>query len=342
MASAPAFTDVTSLATQTVTTADVTLTEAKMEAGYIVFSGLLTGNRSVIFPAAALHVGESWLLRNCCTGPYDLTVKCAGQPGHTLNREETARMIFNGTDLQGDHPEALPRRYELRWEAGARGLPQLSAVTQPPGGDTYNTAAMLALLNADREFEILGVNAISADVTLHPEGGIKLLTKAGGLDSIILLPHLTAGQSPWTFVTWGSDQQVIWEAEIKTGPVITACAIWAGLKATNTPVAGFDDNQAFFKYEAGINAGKWSYYIANDGADDLFSITPTVEANTRYHLAVRVDSARVARGYINGEYIGGSALKDATDLIPYIGIIEGEAGAKTLYVYGQSVSRGYA
>jgi len=237
----------------------------------------------------------------------------------------------------------LPRRLELKWVAGASGLPQLNAVTDPPAADTYNTAAILALLNADRHFEILGNNASSDDVTISAEGGIKMETDGGGTDAVILLPHLNAGQSPWTSFTWGTDQEVAWEGHIKTGSAITSEVIWAGLKLTNTSVTATDNDQVFFRFAPGTNSGKWQAVYSIGGTDTETDSGVTVAADTEYHLLVTIDSSRIARFYINGALVETStALTNATDLIPYIGILESAAAAKHMYVYGQAISRKFA
>lgn len=238
---------------------------------------------------------------------------------------------------------ACPRRLELKWVAGAQGLPQLNAVTDPPAGDTYNTAAILALLNADRHFEILGNNASSDDVTISAEGGIKLETDGGGTDSVILLPHLNAGQSPWTSFTWGTDQETIWEGHLKTGSAITAQVLWAGLKLTNTSVMATDNEQAYFRFAPGTNSGKWEAIYSIGGTDVAVDTGVTVAADTEYHLKVAINSARVPLFYINGALVAtGTALADATDLIPYMGVLESAAAAKHFFVYGQAISRNFA
>lgn len=235
---------------------------------------------------------------------------------------------------------ALSRRLELRWVAGERGLPQLNAVTDLPSGDTFNTATFLANLNADRHFEILGNNASSDDVTYHPEGGIKLETDGGGTDSVILVPHLNTNQSPWTIFTWGTDQETVWECDIATGSSIAnSVVIWAGLKLTNTSVVATDDDQAFFR----LTSGAWYYVYSIGGTDYSQSSGVTAAASTRYHFKVAIDDARVPYFFINGVEVGkGSALTNGVDLIPYIGILEGSAAAKHMYVYGQAISRNYA
>ncbi len=255
--------------------------------------------------------------------------------------EDNAFYLQRGARLVGGH--RLSGRFELKWIAGAHGLPQLNAVTDPPAGDTYDTSDFLALLNADRHFEILGGNATSDDVTLSAEGGIQMQTDGGGTDSVILLPHLNAGQSPWTSVTWGTDQETEWECHIKTGAAITAQVIWAGLKLTNTDVTATDDDQAFFRFAPSVNSGKWQAISSAAGTDSATDSGIAVAADTEYRLQIAIDAARRATFYINGRRVKTSGvLITAKDLIPYIGILESAAAAKTLFVFGQAISRKFS
>jgi hypothetical protein len=235
----------------------------------------------------------------------------------------------------------LPARYELKWVAGARGLPQLTGVTQEPASNTYATASFLASIGADRQFEILGTNASSDDVTISAEGGIKVETDGGANDQVILAPHLT-NTTAWRQVTWGSDQQTEWSCHIKTGTAITATTIWAGLKLTNTLTMATDADQAYFMYAPATNSGKWEaiYSIAN--TDVAANTGITVAVDTEYHLRIVINAARVPTFYINGVLVAtGTALTTAKDFIPYIGI-EGQGAAKHMYVYGQAISRAVA
>jgi hypothetical protein len=236
----------------------------------------------------------------------------------------------------------LSKRLELVWIAGARGLPQLNAVTDPPAGDTYNTTAITALLNADREFEILGTNASSDDVTLHPEGGIKLETDGADGDEVILLPHLNSGQSAWTGYTWGTDQQTRWEGCFRSGSAITKTIYWAGLKLTNTEVVATDNDQVYLRYEDDVNSGKFQVIYSIGGTDTTVDTGVTAAVDTDYHVVVDIDASRIARVYLNGALVATStALTNATDLKPYMGVAAdgGTPGAKHWYVRGQAISR---
>jgi hypothetical protein len=236
---------------------------------------------------------------------------------------------------------------ELVYNASAELLPGLTADLIPASADDGNdgaTKAEIALMNVtNTDFEILGTNASSDDVTYDADGGILFTTDGADGDGIILLPHLTAGQSPWSGTTWGTENDVIWECSIRTGAAITNSIIWAGLKLTNTDVIATDDDQAYFRYENGINSGKWQTVDSATDVDNAQDSGVTVAVSTVYHLKIVVISL-IPYYYINGVLVAtGDALTTAIDLIPYIAIeADGAAEAKTLTIRGQAISRDYA
>lgn len=228
---------------------------------------------------------------------------------------------------------ALPStRYELKWQAGIRGKPSINA-------DIQNASEAVRMI-ADPDFEVLGTNGTSALSTFYAEGGITFTTAGADNDQMILVPHLDANESAWTQVTWGTDQETQWECHIKTAASIADMTIWAGLKLTNTSVTATDNDQAFFRYASATNSGKWQAINSIDGTDTATDSGVTVAATTFYRLRVNIDSSRIARFYINGTLVATSAaLKDATDLIPYIGVQANTGAAKAINIIGQAISR---
>jgi hypothetical protein len=226
--------------------------------------------------------------------------------------------------------------YELKWVAGQRGKPSLNA-------DILNATEATRMI-ADPDFEILGTNASSDDITFYAEGGITMETDGADGDEVILLPHLDANQSAWSQVTWGTDQNVRWECRFRTGASITNCIIWAGLKLTNTEVTATDADQAFFRFEDDNNNGEWEAVSSIGGSDDEHDTGVVVAINTEYHLVIDIQNDRTAKFYINDVLVETSAaLTDATDLIPYIGVAaDGAAAAKSLHVRAQSIRRSFA
>jgi len=222
--------------------------------------------------------------------------------------------------------------------------PQLTGVTQLPAGDSFDTSDLLLSLNANRAFEVLGTSAVSADVAQYVEGGITVATHGATNDSTIILPHLTATQSPWTKWTWGTDRSVRWGCAIQTPAAVTSCAIWAGLKLTNTPTVATDNDQVMFKFNTAHSTSPtyWHmvYSISGTDTDTALTEVAAVAAATKYNLLINIDSRRVASFYINGQLVGSSTALAAVDLIPYIGIIDLSAGsARSLVVYHEEISR---
>lgn len=233
-------------------------------------------------------------------------------------------------------PVAVQQPYSrvgLAWVAGARGKPGVN-------GDIQNAAEATRMI-ADPDFEVQGVNAVSGSVAFHPEGGIKLTTAGADGDEVILAPHQDANQSAWKQWTWGTDKELIWEAEIETDTNITNAIIWAGLKLTSTEVSATDDDQVFVRYEDDVNAGEFQVVSSIGGTDDAHDTGVVVAVSTLYRLKIVLDSSRVAKVYINGTLVETTAaLTDAVNLVPVIGVAaDGAAAAKSLVVYGQRLSR---
>lgn len=226
----------------------------------------------------------------------------------------------------------LPRRYELQWVAGSRGKPGINA-------DIQNAAEATRMI-ADPDFEVLGTNAVSSCTSYYAEGGITLTTTTASGDQVILVPHLDASQSAWGSVTWGTDQQTVWECVLVPGATISSSIYWAGLKLTNTSVVATDNDQAFFRYEAGVNSGKWQVVYSIGGTDTTTNSTVTVTAGQEVHLKITIDASRIAKFYIDGALVKTStALTDAKDLIPYIGVQTATTAARVLNVISQAISR---
>lgn len=244
----------------------------------------------------------------------------------------TVTGVLSHRGVVRDDLNALPKRYKLRWIAGQRGKPGVN-------GDIASTSEGTREI-ADPDFEILGTNADSSCTTFYAEGGVSLTTKTTSGDQVILLPHLDANQSAWTQVTWGTDKETVWECDISTGSAITTAIVWAGLKLTNTPTAATDNDQVFLRYEAGVSSGAWVLWYSIGGTD-VSVVTPfTVAVSTRYHIRIAIASNRTAKVYINGTLVGTTtALTDATDLIPYIGVQTATTAARVVAVHSQAISR---
>lgn len=220
--------------------------------------------------------------------------------------------------------------------------PALKAVLDTFTASVANTELVAALI-ANKNFSLLGTNAVTADITFNAEGGINLLTHGGTSDSAIILPSLSTNLSPWTAMTWGTDQETWWGCEFVTNSSLTNTTIWAGLKLTNTPTVATDNDQAFFKYVNGTDTN-WQVNYSIGGTDTAVDSGVAVAVSTVYRFAVKLDSSRIARFFINDALVATStALTDATDFVPYVGVLSAtDATQKKIVLRNVWASRKYS
>lgn len=260
------------------------------------------------------------------TAQADTTVDVTA--GTELGLEAGTRLSLASTPSRLRGFNRLSDRYELSWVAGEDGLVQL------------NASAAYAV---SRHFEILGTNASDDDVTVSPEGGLIFETDGADGDEVIVLPHLTAGLSPWTSTTWGTDKRVAWECDFTSGPNVTNCIIWAGLKLTNGEAKGVDADSVFFRYEDDVAAGNWEVVYSNTAGETSTDTGVAGALSTRYHLKLVINNDRTVSCYLNGALVETTdALDNTTDLIPYIGVATDGAGPganKSIILHGQSILR---
>ena len=259
------------------------------------------------------------------------------------------------------------RRYYL--EEYFQRRPGLNAVNiiDPDANDATALAVTQA---ANKDFETLGTNYTTALTTFAAtSAGILMTTATADQDQAILLPHLDTNQTSWSGTKWGTENQVEWECSIQIAQTDNE-KVWAGLKLTNDQLVATDADQAFFKFATDADNGesltsttKWNF-VHSIGGTDYISILPiTVAANTPYHFKIKIDSDRKAAIFVNGvQYnvtttsgsTGGTAvtavqpgvqaaktaaLTNDVNLIPYIGIENGDAAAAVLNVHYTAISR---
>ncbi len=189
-------------------------------------------------------------------------------------------------------------------------------------------------------FEIVGTSAADANITFATTiGGLELKTGGTTANQIIVAPHLDADQSPWTSILWGTENQVIWEAVIRTGASVASIIVWAGLKLTNDQAIDTDNDQAYFRFDTGETNWEVVYTVA--GASDIELDTGVVvAADTTYYFRIEIDSDRLAHFYINNVRVSVStALDNDVDLIPYVGVETSTGSAKIINLISQAISR---
>lgn len=251
-----------------------------------------------------------------------------------------------GTGLKttNGNPSAPPYSSDVyNWDTLLRTKPGLCSVSRYALEETFQR---LPSLNAsigvatNLDFEVLGTNASADDVTHSAtRAGIQCQTDGATNDSVIILPHLDASQSAWTGIKWGTENQVHWEAVLTTGASIAAVTFWAGLKLTNVDTVATDNDQVYFRYDAGI--GNWEAVASIGGTDVEFDTNVALAANTTYHFRIEIDKNRIAKMYINDAHVYTTgALTNDVDLIPYVGVKTNTGSAvKELILHREAISR---
>lgn len=224
-----------------------------------------------------------------------------------------------------------PERYYLEWMGRKVGV----------NGDIDAVYTTEVARNVSTDFELLGTSAVSTCSTYSATDAAMLLTTtAADNDQVILLPHLDSEYSPWTGVLWGTENQVIWEAAIKTPASVATILFWAGLKLTNVPTIATDADQVFFRYDTDDADAGWVVVSSIGDVDTEKASGISVEVDTIYRFRIEIDSSRKAHCYINDKLVDvTTALTDDIDLIPYIGMQNLTGGVRILAIYYEKISR---
>jgi len=236
--------------------------------------------------------------------------------------------------------------------------------------DADDATALAVTQAANKNFETLGTNYTTALTTFaSTSAGVLMTTATADQDQGILLPHLDTNQTVWSGTKWGTENQVQWECSIQAAQTDNE-KIWAGLKLTNDQLLATDADQVYFKFQTDATNSEaftsYSYWhlVHSIGGTDYISRTPvSFAADTPYHLKIVIDSDRKLTYFINGiQYnvtttagstlgtavtsvqpgtaaVKSAALTNDVNLIPYIGIENGDAAAAVLNVHYTAISR---
>jgi len=235
-------------------------------------------------------------------------------------------------------------------------------------GDIANSAEGTRMI-ANPDWEVLGTNHSTDDVTFDAVTGmLKLETDGSDADAIALFPHQDTTQSKWAVAgMWGSENQVEFETQIRTGSAITAQTIFAGLKLTNDNGNAYayatDANQVVFWYSTDDTEGAFTTnenlhcIVSSGGTDYITDLGVVLAADTTYRLGITIDSDRKPSAWVDGvQYsltsattaggvatgtgtVLGPALADDAALIPTMGVVARGAAAKHMYVSSVKCSR---
>jgi hypothetical protein len=223
--------------------------------------------------------------------------------------------------------------------------PALNATLVPTNLDPTQ-AEVAAILAANLDLEIAGVNADDAGVEFLEGGGIRMETVGADGDEHILQAHTDTNQSSLAACNWDSRNRPLFMANILTGPEaadIDNCILWMGWKLTSAEAVATDADQAYFRYENGVNGGRWQAITEADSVNDSHDTGILVNSGTLYRLIVDVGPDRVPRYYINNRLVEtGPALRALATFDFFIGVAsDGAAEAKELDIRNFMVSQLY-
>jgi len=196
-----------------------------------------------------------------------------------------------------------------------------------------------AARNANIDFETLGTDFASGTISFTATlGAITLTTHSTSGDQMIVAPHLDTNQSAWTGIKWGTENEVIWEAVIRTGASIADIVFMAGLRDDADVDETSSSDGAFFRFDAGV--ANWEAVTNITDADVETDTGVVVAINTNYYFRIEIDAGRLAHFFINNKEVHVSgALTNDIDLIPYVGVQTDTTGAKTMYLVKEKISR---
>ena len=269
-------------------------------------------------------------------------------------------------DVYGGHD---PNRYYLH--EYFEKVPALNAdIESITGVDNPASAAVITFTNgynkANKSFEIIITNA--SVCTFNTTSGISLTTDGALNDSVIVLPHLDAGQTAWTGINWKTSSQVHWSCAISINNNSNVI-FWAGLKLTNVPAYATDADQAYFLYASDDDQGALEtnanlHFVYSVGGTDYITDSGIAVAAAAtngnggiYKLRIVIDNNRQVAVYVNGVQYGlvttstaggatqststtlSSALTNDIDLIPYVGVEALTAAAKQITLCYEKISR---
>jgi len=195
------------------------------------------------------------------------------------------------------------------------------------------------------------------------KASVVLLPRGMGTSSQLMGGSAAGKPSAWTGVLWGTENQVEWECALSIANKDNV-AFWAGLKITNTPEIGIDDDQIYFIYDSDDSvAGTLAtntvlHCVCSIGdVDNVSALDITVADDFIYRLKIIIHSDRTASIFVNGVQYNvttgttatgdsvtpgttrSGVLTDNVDLNPIIGVQSTTAAADTLTIYYQAINR---
>lgn len=192
------------------------------------------------------------------------------------------------------------------------------------------TSATNKVASWNQDFILSGEGTMTA--AAHSGGGTKLTAESSDSAIGAIVKPRTGGRFAST--KWDTSDEVHFSTLVKTGSgTITTTAIQAGLMLTGNMNLTTDANQVKFFYNAADT--NWQVAISVGGTDTAYDTGVTAAASTLYSLALKIQSDRTVKAYINGVAVATtSALTATTDLLPIVAVAaDGSAADPFVFLY---------
>ena len=153
-------------------TGNYTLSAAEQNKISYKFTGVLTGNRSIIVPPT---VQQYWV-DNQTTGSFSLTVKTASQPGFAVPQGSRAILYCDGTDVLNAATAGISTPIGI--PQGGTGATSAGAALIALGGGSAGIAVFQSVTQSDGRIA-LGASTIGASL-FTTQGSVGTFTLTGG------------------------------------------------------------------------------------------------------------------------------------------------------------------
>ena len=163
----------------------------------------------------------------------------------------------------------------------------------------YSDTASQAIETANKDFELTGTNAASADSVLS-SNGLTMDTAGGAADQMIVKPHTDAAQSAIDKYLWEPDRAIVASWAFLTDSTITNQLICMGFRDSATLSAGataldtVTDNNKFLVRALEGTDTNFQLITSVGGVETVVDSGVPLSANTNYSFAVTIKADRSA------------------------------------------------
>lgn len=291
-------------------TGNFTLTGAQLNRVAYEFTGLLTGNRSIIVPAS---VQQYWV-DNATTGAFTLTVKASGgDPGVQVSQNTRAILYCDGTNVvNADDSSSIS--FPISVPQGGTGLTSFNQGDIPYASAANTLAALAKDTNATRYLSNTGASNAPAWAQVSLANGVTGNLPVTNLNSGTGASALTfwCGDNTWKAPS-GSASSGSYSAAVNGGTTAPNVTVkWSkagGVVVIQVAPMNFASNATSFSL-AGTNmpaaikppttAGMIALPMMMDNGALVFNVTANVQASGTIVFGNGTDPSGGADGWTSG------------------------------------------